>query len=244
MEKFSLVTLISIFTWVQRIQAKQAFNATQFDSNLFQLQNRYRAKHKSTPPLRSHLYLQKFAQKLANKLAEKDVGFTEGSDNDLVSCGANYFFSTISEENGYQHTVSETNHKLCGQTTIYITAANKTDLTTLSCTPERVLESWYSSHDIYNYAVESNSTEYLSHLSEFTQLVWKTSIFTGSGVAINKEETTCYVIGLYWPAGNVVGRYRNNVMPASTARWLICRVDNILPLLVNYVFLKGIRDMN
>lgn len=39
----------------------------------------------------------------------------------------------------------------------------------------------------------------------------------GVGVSLNKKETGCYVVVRYWPSGNRVGKYLENVLISSQA---------------------------
>jgi len=54
-----------------------------------------------------------------------------------------------------------------------------------------------------------------NHAGHFTQVIWKSSQKIGVGRAITDNGQTVYVVCNYLPAGNVTGRYKDNVLPAK-----------------------------
>ncbi|KAF8373814.1 hypothetical protein PRIPAC_80243 [Pristionchus pacificus] len=68
--------------------------------------------------------------------------------------------------------------------------------------------SWYSEESSYNYNYGGHS----SSTGHFTALVWRSSTHLGVGIAQSSSGNT-YVVAQYWPAGNVGGHYRQNVLP-------------------------------
>ena len=47
----------------------------------------------------------------------------------------------------------------------------------------------------------------------FTQVVWKSSRQLGVGKAKSFDARQVFVVCMYYPAGNYVGRYKDNVLP-------------------------------
>ena len=56
---------------------------------------------------------------------------------------------------------------------------------------------------------------YCTDAGHFTQLVWKSSQQLGVGKAKTTDGRQVFVVCVYFPAGNYVGRYRENVLPPS-----------------------------
>jgi len=48
----------------------------------------------------------------------------------------------------------------------------------------------------------------------FSQVVWKSSRELGVGKAKTPDGRQVFVVCVYFPAGNYVGRYKENVLPA------------------------------
>jgi hypothetical protein len=69
--------------------------------------------------------------------------------------------------------------------------------------PVDATQVWYNEASKYNY----NNPVFSVKTGHFTQLVWKSS--THVGIAISADGK--YVAANYFPAGNVTGRFRENV---------------------------------
>lgn len=65
---------------------------------------------------------------------------------------------------------------------------------------------WYQSGKNFNYKLNS-----MQNASGFTQVIWKDSKEIGVGMA--RKGTSTYVVAIYYPVGNVVGRITQNVFP-------------------------------
>jgi len=76
-------------------------------------------------------------------------------------------------------------------------------------TGKYAVDSWYNEIKDYNF----NHPEGCSGTGHFTQLVWKGSKQLGIGCA-QSSDGSYYVVANYYPAGNWVGNYKNNVLPA------------------------------
>lgn len=68
---------------------------------------------------------------------------------------------------------------------------------------KQIVDFWYSFGQDFNYSSPQPTT--------FTQLVWKSSVEIGMYLAVNG--TKIYVTAFYSPAGNVKGRFGENVSP-------------------------------
>ena len=73
---------------------------------------------------------------------------------------------------------------------------------------EKASEKWYSEVKDYNY----NNPNYKDKIGHFTQLVWKGSNEIGCGAACNNDNI-CYVTCNYYPPGNIIGEFQDNVFP-------------------------------
>lgn len=49
----------------------------------------------------------------------------------------------------------------------------------------------------------------------FTQVIWKGSREIGVGRAFAEDGLRVFVVCNYYPAGNVIGRFKENVMPSK-----------------------------
>ena len=75
-------------------------------------------------------------------------------------------------------------------------------------TGTKASQSWYN--EVWQY--DFNNPKFTSGTGHFTQLVWKGSKEIGCGAACNSNNK-CYVTCNYYPAGNVMGYFANNVFP-------------------------------
>ena len=75
-------------------------------------------------------------------------------------------------------------------------------------TGEKVSENWYSEINDYDF----NNPGFNDKVGHFTQLVWKGSKEIGCGAACNNKNQ-CFVTCNYYPPGNYLGQFNNNVLP-------------------------------
>jgi len=54
---------------------------------------------------------------------------------------------------------------------------------------------------------------WLAGAGHFSQVVWKSSRQLGVGKAKTLDGRQVFVVCMYFPAGNYVGRYKENVLP-------------------------------
>ena len=76
-----------------------------------------------------------------------------------------------------------------------------------------IANSWYE--EIKNYDFKGGKSKNGGVVGHFTQLVWKGSQYIGCALAIGKFKglNGFYVCCDYYPAGNYVGQYTQNVFP-------------------------------
>jgi len=77
------------------------------------------------------------------------------------------------------------------------------------CGGEEAVSSWYEESRGYNYRAEPRDTQ----SGHFTQLVWQESQQVGVGVHQSANTGKYYVVMKYFPPGNVLGQYTDNVKP-------------------------------
>ena len=82
----------------------------------------------------------------------------------------------------------------------------------------KVLSAWYSESELY---FSNPENKYFA--PHFSQLVWKSSKLIGCGVSSNT--THGFVVCNYFPAGNIVNEYDNNVFPMTELEW---KDDNMI----------------
>ena len=71
---------------------------------------------------------------------------------------------------------------------------------------EDMCEAWYNEGKIY----DNNSPKYQKNTSHFTQMIWKETSEVGFG--FKRKGKTSYVVAYYYPPGNTLGEYKDNVL--------------------------------
>ena len=71
---------------------------------------------------------------------------------------------------------------------------------------EDMCNEWYNEIKLY----DQNTNEYEKNTSHFTQMIWKNTKDVGFGF-IRKREY-CYAVAFYYPPGNTLGEYKENVL--------------------------------
>eukprot|EP00933_Yihiella_yeosuensis_P019744 TRINITY_DN1594_c0_g2_i1.p1 TRINITY_DN1594_c0_g2~~TRINITY_DN1594_c0_g2_i1.p1 ORF type:complete len:257 (-),score=55.80 TRINITY_DN1594_c0_g2_i1:218-988(-) len=77
---------------------------------------------------------------------------------------------------------------------------------------DKAVASWYN--EIDNPGYDFSNPGFGSGTGHFTQVVWKGSSHVGMAVS----EDGCYVVANYWPAGNLMGSFEQNVVPPEGGR--------------------------
>lgn len=67
---------------------------------------------------------------------------------------------------------------------------------------------WYDEINLYSF----NHPGFSSATGHFTQVVWKSTMNLGCGIAISSDNKI-YVVSQYTPPGNYNNEYRENVLP-------------------------------
>ena len=65
----------------------------------------------------------------------------------------------------------------------------------------------YNEISLYSYKSPSFSTA----TGHFTQMIWKKSTHIGCAAAKSKKTGRVYIACNYWPRGNVLGKFKDNV---------------------------------
>jgi len=70
-----------------------------------------------------------------------------------------------------------------------------------------IVNNWYNENVNYDY-----NGDYQSNTGHFTQIVWKDTTDAGFGWA-QSDNGIYYIVGNYYPAGNFLGEFKDNVLP-------------------------------
>ncbi|XP_016844669.1 uncharacterized protein LOC100119359 isoform X1 [Nasonia vitripennis] len=82
----------------------------------------------------------------------------------------------------------------------------------LIVSPREVISKWYSERKEHKFGVEPK----VLNTCHFTQIVWRNTREMGIGMA--KRDGTCVVVACYYPRGNIVGQFTENVLkPVKSA---------------------------
>ncbi|XP_014296097.1 uncharacterized protein LOC103580017 isoform X1 [Microplitis demolitor] len=69
-----------------------------------------------------------------------------------------------------------------------------------------VVAKWYSERKEHKFGIEPK----ILNTCHFTQIVWKST--REMGIAMAKKDGTCIVVACYYPRGNIVGQFTENVL--------------------------------
>ncbi|XP_011636885.1 uncharacterized protein LOC105427045 isoform X2 [Pogonomyrmex barbatus] len=69
-----------------------------------------------------------------------------------------------------------------------------------------VISKWYSEKKEHKFGIEPK----VLNTCHFTQIVWKNT--TEMGIAMAKRDGTCVIVACYYPRGNIVGQFTENVL--------------------------------
>lgn len=122
--------------------------------------------------------------------------------NPSLTTKANEFANLMAENDFMMDEEIEYFGENCGKN-IFISKNNNYD-------GKKICDEWYEEIKEYNFInMKKNDKE---KVKNFTQLIWKNSEQVGFGWA-NNNKGICYVVGIYYPCGNVEGKYQENVLP-------------------------------
>ena len=71
--------------------------------------------------------------------------------------------------------------------------------------PKEICEEWYNEKEKY----DRENPKYQNNTGHFTQMIWKETKEIGFG--FNKNKGTYYVVVYYYPPGNTLGEFQENV---------------------------------
>ncbi|KAJ8672875.1 hypothetical protein QAD02_004136 [Eretmocerus hayati] len=75
----------------------------------------------------------------------------------------------------------------------------------LIVSPREVISKWYSERKDHKFGAEPR----VLNTCHFTQIVWRST--TEMGIAMAKRDGSCVVVACYYPRGNIVGQFTDNV---------------------------------
>jgi len=111
---------------------------------------------------------------------------------------------------GLQHSINEYKGQWMGQNLYYAGTTGRDGPTGI-----QVTDDWYN--EINDYDFSSGNSRNGKAVGHFTQLVWKGSKQIGCAYSIGNSGgwTHYYVCCDYFPGGNVIGQYQQNVFPPN-----------------------------
>lgn len=150
-----------------------------------EVHNKFRESH-NAPPLQWSSELTRDAQEWANRLASLDQ-FHHDPNLQAKDQGENLYYQSPPE-------------RLCNY--------GESGPECLSC--EHVVGAWYNEKNDYDYTTGEAKTPYAPIL-HFTQIVWKATRALGMATAVGHNKL--FVVARYSPAGNIIGKFQENVLP-------------------------------
>lgn len=150
-----------------------------------EVHNKFRESH-NAPPLQWSSELTRDAQEWANRLASLDQ-FHHDPNLQAKGQGENLYYQSPPE-------------RLCNY--------GESGPECLSC--EHVAGAWYNEKNDYDYTTGEAKTPYAPIL-HFTQIVWKATRALGMATAVGHNKL--FVVARYSPAGNIIGKFQENVLP-------------------------------
>ena len=117
---------------------------------------------------------------------------------------ANEYANLIAEQNLVMNKEIEYFGEKCGKNICIIKDENYNG--------KIIVEEWYKEIKDYNFDdIKKNNKE---KCKNFTQLIWKETKEVGFGWA-NSDKGILYIVGIYYPCGNIEGEYKENVFPVT-----------------------------
>lgn len=220
MLKYCLLNLLVLLLFLNFTISRNDYNKTNYANKALNVVNYYRNKHFYTTSLKSNAFLQSIAQSYADQLANTN-GYISITDSQklFTKCSSNFYFDSFSNYNAYINSidVNDVDLTTCGSSEATISyydgnpanIQNSEKYLNTTCSPNSIVGLWYSGILIYNFTGPTNNTAVKT--KDFTQLVWNSTNFIGIGVSVTNDLKRCYVVALYWPKGNIFGRYTKNV---------------------------------
>ena len=88
----------------------------------------------------------------------------------------------------------------CGEN-LYISYQGKIDV-------EKIYQDWYDEKNKYDFS----KNKYQKGTGHFTQMIWKGTEKVGFGWEESSKNNKFYFLAYYYPAGNEVGKFKENVL--------------------------------
>ena len=73
---------------------------------------------------------------------------------------------------------------------------------------EKICKDWYDEKNKYDFS----KNKYQKGTGHFTQMIWKETKAVGFGWDISSKNNKFYFLAYYYPAGNEVGKFKENVL--------------------------------
>ena len=117
--------------------------------------------------------------------------------NEKLNEMAQEYAKILLEKNNKQNNhINLYNNKICGEN-IFLS---------IEKTPEDMFNKWVKEADYFNF----NLHQYQKDSGHFTQMIWKETKEVGFGFEFTEDKKFCGV-ALYFPCGNVLGEFKNNI---------------------------------
>ena len=122
---------------------------------------------------------------------------------DLMKIAQKYS-KKLHDNNKFEHSHDKYDGKNMGENFYKQTTSNKYD-------PPIATILWYN--EIKDYNFNTGKSRNSNHVGHFTQVVWKGTEELGVGFTCG--DNGCFVVANYYPAGNYVGQFTENVLQKS-----------------------------
>ena len=126
-------------------------------------------------------------------------------NKDLTTVAQKYA-NYLAEKDKFEHSKTNFKGKPKGEN-LYLVYSNAE----IPCDGNKIVEatkSWYNEITKYDF----NKPGFSMETGHFTQVVWKNSKEVGFGVAKTKNKKKCIVVANYFPAGNYLNQFKENVL--------------------------------
>ena len=120
--------------------------------------------------------------------------------DELCEIAQNYA-DYLAANNKFEHSHDKFKGEAMGENLFYITGAKPDG--------NKAVDSWYE--EIEDYDFETGKSINGNKIGHLTQVLWKESKYLGVGLGYN--DNTYTVVANYFPSGNFIGRYTENVFP-------------------------------
>jgi len=123
--------------------------------------------------------------------------------NKELSKIAQAWADNLAKTNTFQHSTNKYKGDNLGEN-----IANKWSSSGADYAGPDAVDQWYSEEPKYDY----NEAQWNPNAGHFSQVVWNGSTEVGLGKSKTKDGG-CIVVANYYPAGNIIGKFKENVSP-------------------------------